>query len=46
MMAPVKGEIVADMPEVAAVLHPVAVPSLKELLSEEGRAVTRCDKIA
>ncbi|CAL1130704.1 unnamed protein product [Cladocopium goreaui] len=36
MMAPVKGEIVADMPEVAAVLHPVAVPSLKELLSEEG----------
>lgn len=36
MMAPVKGDIVADMPEVAAVLHPVAVPSLKELLSEEG----------
>ena len=45
MMAPVKGDIVADMPEVAAVLHPVAVPSLKELLSEEGRAVTRCDKM-
>ena len=45
MMAPVRGDIVADLPEVAAVLHPVAVPSLKELLSEEGRAVTRCDKM-
>eukprot|EP00435_Cladocopium_sp_Y103_P044140 s1190_g12.t1 len=35
MMAP-RGDMVADMPEVAAVLHPVAVPSLKELLNEEG----------
>ena len=42
MMAPMDDAMDA-MPEVAAVLRPVAVPSLKGLLSEEGWTDRRTD---